>query len=145
MFINEPEFTSMLEKGEFLEYATVYGNRYGVPRSPLIQAINNRQDIIIKTDVQGAGTLKQLVPNGTFIMLLPPSEDILRKRLTQRGTETPHDLDARLNHASFELQQSPIFTHTLTNIEGDVPTTVAQLENILIAERARVDKAPIQL
>ena len=145
IFITDNEFTRMLDEGEFIENATVYGNQYGVPRTPLINAINNQQDIIIKTDVQGANTLKQLIPTGTFIMLLPPSEAILRKRLTQRATETSQALEARLSHAMSEILQSSIFTHTLINVEGDVPATVAQLENILTAERLHVDRGPIQL
>ena len=144
-FITEVEFTHMLTAGEFIESATVYGNQYGVPRRPLITALDNEQDIIIKTDVQGANTLKHLVPNGTFIMLLPPTEEILRKRLTQRATEASGDIEERLSHALSEIQQSPIFTHKLINMEGDIPATVAQLENILTAERLRVDRGPIQL
>tara|TARA_Y100000588_G_scaffold107299_1_gene117496 strand:+ start:1445 stop:2071 length:627 start_codon:yes stop_codon:yes gene_type:complete len=145
IFVTKEKFSEMVDQQEFLEYATVYGNSYGVPRGPLTAAIKNKQDIVIKTDVQGAATLKKLVPNGTFVMLLPPNEDILRKRLTQRGTETLTELQSRLSQALSELQESPIFTHTLVNIEGDVPTTVMQLENILTAERARVDTDPIQL
>jgi guanylate kinase len=144
-FITQTQFTHMLTEGAFIEYASVYGNQYGVPRDPLITAMNNQQDIIIKTDVQGARTLKQLAPEGTFIMLLPPSQEVLRKRLTNRATETSHDLETRLNHAILEIQQSSVFTHKLINIEGDIPATVAQVENILVAERMRVKKGLIQL
>ena len=145
IFVTKTEFSRMLTDGEFIESATVYGNQYGMPRRPLIAALDNQQDIIVKADVQGANTLKQLVPNGTFIMLLPPSEEILRKRLTQRATEASDAIEERLSHVLSEIQKSSIFTHKLINIEGDIPATVAQLENILTSERLRVDRGPIQL
>ena len=112
-FLSEKRFREMIERGELLEWAMVYGYSYGVPKQPVKQAIAQSQDVIIKVDIQGADTIKQLLPGAVLIFLAPPSVEELTQRLRQRKTESAADLELRLEIAGKEMESLLQFDYVL--------------------------------
>ena len=80
-FLSQEAFQQMIDKGQFLEWAEVYGNYYGVPRNKITQALSKGKDVIVKVDVQGAATIKKILSQVVFIFLMPPSMEELERRL----------------------------------------------------------------
>ena len=145
IFLTPTTFDQMVERGEFLEWAQVYGNRYGLPKSQVQEAMARGQDIIVKTDVQGAATLKRIVPTAIFIFLTLPSLDALEPRLRQRKTEGDVDLELRLRTARAEMGQLPMFDYVVVNRDGYLDETVANIEAILMAEKNRYPSRQVEL
>ena len=128
----------MLEGGELLEWANVYGNWYGVPKEAVKQALDRGEDTIVKIDVQGATTIKKIVPEAVFIFLMPPSMEELAMRLRQRYTESPSDIALRLKKAEEEKRQLNIFNYVVVNKWGKIDRAVSEIEAIITAEKCRV-------
>ncbi len=137
-FVSEPKFQEMLEKKELLEWANVYGNRYGVPRQQVRQALSQGLDVIVKVDVQGAATIKRILPDALFIFVAPASIEELKRRLRQRKTESSTELKVRIETALEEMKSLPMFGYAVVNQQGKVDQAVAQLEAIITAEKCRV-------
>ena len=135
IFLDQDVFDQKVADQEFLEWAEVYGNRYGVPKNQVKEAIARGEDVIIKADVQGAATIKQINPQGVFVFLAPPSFKTLEERLAIRQTEDLIDLDRRLVTAREEMKRLPMFDYVIVNNEGALDKTVAVLESIIQAER----------
>ena len=144
-FITEERFREMAASDELLEHATVYGNRYGVPRAAVRQALDGGRDVIIKVDAQGAVTIKKKVPGAVLIFLTPASRDELAARLRQRRTESPEDLELRLNTAAAELEKLSDFDYLVVNRHGEIDKAVADIEAIYQAEKCRVKPREISL
>ena len=144
-FISEEAFQEMIKRNELLEWANVYGNWYGVPRNPVKQALNEGKDTIIKVDVQGAITIKKLLPQAIFIFVTPPSIEDLVLRLKQRGTESPSDLDLRINTAEDELTQLSVFDYIVFNRQNEIERAVSDIEAVITAEKCRVEPREITL
>ena len=102
-FVSTDEFQKMISGNELLEWAKVYGNWYGIPKQPVKQALDEGQDTIVKVDIQGAATIKKILPQAVFIFLIPPSMEELAMRLKKRHTESPADLALRLKIAEKEI------------------------------------------
>jgi guanylate kinase len=94
-FMDREAFRRRIERGEFLEWAEVYGNLYGTLREPMESAIEAGLTYLVEIDVQGALQLKALGIPGLYVFIAPPNFEVLRKRLTTRGTETPEVLERR--------------------------------------------------
>ena len=137
-FVSREEFQQMEERGELLEWAEVYGNYYGVPAQPVKQAMERGQDTIFKVDVQGAATLKKILPGAVFIFLVPPSMDELVARLEQRHTELPDELARRLAKAGEEIKQMPLFDYVVINRRDEIDAAVSDIQAIITAEKCRV-------
>ncbi len=105
IFLDQAAFDKKVADDEFLEWAEVYGNFYGVPKDQVRDAISQGRDVIIKADVQGAATIKALNPYGVFVFLAPPSFVELERRLTIRKTEAQIDFDRRLKTAREEMER----------------------------------------
>ena len=144
-FVPGERFQEMIQGNELLEWANVYGNWYGVPKTPVREALNKGRDVIIKVDIQGATTIKQKVPPAIMIFLMPPSIGELIKRLEQRQTETPFDLSLRIKAAEAEIEQLPQFDYAVLNRQGEIDRAVSQIEAIIAAEKCRVKSHPIKL
>ena len=144
-FISQQEFQQMIDNGEFLEWANVYGNYYGVPRKEISQALTKGKDVIVKVDVQGAATIKRILPQAVFIFLKPPSMEELEKRLRQRHTESDEDLALRLQKAEEEMKKLPLFDHVLTSYEGKLDEVISQIQAIVTAEKRRVEARVVEL
>jgi guanylate kinase len=135
----------MMKNKELLEWAKVYDNWYGVPRQPVKQALDEGKDTMVKVDVQGAATIKKILPQAVFILLMPPSREELAKRLKERRTELPLDLDLRLKTAEEEIEQLPLFDYVVVNKQGEIDSAVSAIKAIITAEKRRVTSRQISL
>ena len=95
-FLDRETFKRMIEEGELMEWAEVHGNLYGVPKSQVIEAQDSGLDVIIQVDVQGAATIKRMMPEATLVFLEPPDARALAERLRKRNTESEREFDLRL-------------------------------------------------
>lgn len=137
-FLSETEFHQKAKQGELLEQAKVYGNWYGVPRQPIKEALAKEQDVIMKVDVQGAATIRSLLPQAVLIFLVPHSLEELSQRLQQRKTESAFDLKLRREKAKEEMSHLPSFDYVLVNRPNKLELVVAQIKAIITAEKCRV-------
>ncbi len=144
-FVSKAQFEKMIEKGELLEWANVYGNLYGVPKSELQQAMDKGRDVIVKVDIQGAATIKKTIPQAVFIFLVPPSREDLEKRLKQRKTESSIDLEVRMKAAEKEMNSISMFDYVVVNHKGGIEQAISQIESIITAEKCRVRPRAIEI
>jgi len=144
-FISERKFQEMIENNELLEWANVYGNWYGVPKQPVKQALDRGQDIIVKVDTQGAATIKKILPEAVFILLIPPSMEELITRVKQRHTESPFDLALRIKTAEEEIKQLPLFDYIVVNKRDEIDLAASEIKAIITAEKCRVSPRKITL
>ena len=144
-FISTDRFQKMLENNELLERANVYGNWYGVPKKEVKRALDKGQDTMVKVDIQGAASIKKILPQAIFIFLMPPSIDELQLRLKQRHTESPADLALRLNTAEEEIKQLPLFDYVVVNRWDEIDLAVSDIKAIITAEKCRINPREITL
>jgi len=144
-FVSTEQFQKMIARNELLEWANVYGNLYGVPKQLVKQALDRGQDTIVKVDIQGATTIKKLLPQSVFIFLMPPSMEELISRLKQRHTESPFNLDLRIKTAEQEIKQLPLFDYVVTNRQDEIDLAVLDITSIITAEKCRVTPREINL
>lgn len=137
-FVSEEEFNSMIERGEFLEWARVHGNLYGTPKKYIEEKLKNNEDVILEIDTQGARQVKRTFPNGVFIFILPPSVDELLKRLYKRGTEKEEEIQVRLNNAKEEFKEWEWYNYTVIN--ESIHLTGQIIASIIKAERCRTSR-----
>jgi guanylate kinase len=128
-FISLPEFLGMSDRGEFLEWAEVYGNYYGTPRAPVEIALASGRDVICELDIQGAMSIKKAVPKAVLVFIEPPSLDDLLLRLRGRGTEDPESISKRVMAAYDEVKNKGLYGHIVVN--DDVTQAAAELTRIL--------------
>lgn len=144
-FVSNEVFQKLRAKNELLESANVYGNWYGVPKQPIKEALRTSQDAFVKVDVQGAATIKKIIPDAIFIFLMPPSLDELEHRLRQRYTEKPHELEVRLRTAEIEIKQASKFDYIVVNHKDDLDTAIGEIKAIVTAEKCRVKPRKVSL
>jgi len=144
-FISTERFQEMIERKELLEWANVYGNWYGVPREPVKSALDKEQDVIVKVDIQGAATIKKILPQAVSIFLVPPSMEETALRLKQRQTESPHDLALRTKTAEEEIKQLSLFDYIVVNKRDEIDLAVSEIKAIITAEKCRVTPREISL
>jgi guanylate kinase len=137
-FLSMEEFTRMIEQGEFLEYALVYDQYKGVPKSQVVEALSSGKDIVMRLDVQGAATIHKKYPEALLIFLVPGTEEELENRLRKRETENPEDLQNRLAEARDELKCLGEFDYVVENRDSKLDKAVDIIEAIICAEHRRV-------
>lgn len=137
-FVSAAEFQEMITRGEFLEWATVYEHLYGTSHTQVEHERAAGRDIILEIDVQGAASIRRLVSDAVSVFILPPSFELLRQRLTARGTDLPADLERRLQGAPAEVEQYSDFQYVILN--DDINRASAQLASVIHAERARLKR-----
>ncbi len=142
-FISEETFRRMLEEGDFLEHAQVYGNWYGVPKSQVRNAMSAGHDVLVKIDVQGAATIKRLAPQAVMIFVVPPSIPELERRLKWRLTESAESLRRRIEESRSEMEHIGAFDYVVTNDALD--DAVHQMNCIITAERCRMPPRVVRL
>ncbi|WP_026893917.1 guanylate kinase [Clostridiisalibacter paucivorans] len=138
IFNNEDNFKEMIDNGDFLEYAKVYGNYYGTPKKYVLEKLQSGKDVLLEIDIQGALAIKNLYPDGVFIFILPPSMEELRNRITNRGTETQESLVERISSAYDELKY--LFKYDYGVLNDEVDNAVRRIESIIIAEKCKVKR-----
>jgi len=139
-FVDRATFEKMIQSGEFFEWANVYGNLYGVPKKPIKEALAQGKDVIVKVDVQGAATIKRIEPEAISIFIAPPSMEELRRRLTQRKTESGVDLERRLETAQKEMESMPSFDHVVVSQNDGIDQAIVEIRNIIAAEKAHAKR-----
>ena len=144
-FVSMERFQEMVAGNELLEWANVYGNMYGVPRQPVKQALDKGHDTIVKVDVQGAATIKKILPEAVFIFLMPPSIEELISRLDQRRTEAPFDLALRTNTTDEEVKQLSLFDYIVINRQDKLDLAILDIKDIIAAEKCRVTPKEVTL
>ena len=137
IFHSEQSFRSMIEHGELIEWAEVHGHLYGVPRAQVRNAMERGLDVIMKIDVQGAATIRQIAGDAVSIFLSPPGIDELARRLEGRSSETRHDLEIRLKTAEGEMERAGEFDYVVVNATGRIDETIHEIESIIERERRR--------
>lgn len=144
-FVTVGEFAEMIENNELLEHAVVYGDYKGIPKKHVREALASGKDVIMRIDVQGAATIRRLVPNAITIFLTAESEEKLVRRLQERKTEAADQLKMRIVTARRELQRIVEFDYVVINHEDALNETVDQVLSIIKAEKSRVDWTPVIL
>ena len=137
-FVTEEQFQRLIDDNELLEWANVYGNFYGVPKQTVRNALAEGKDTIIKIDVQGAVTIKKIVPQAVFIFLAPLTMQELIDRLTMRNTESEENLRLRIDTVKEEMTRVSMFDYVAVNEHGQIDRVVDEIRAIITAEKMRV-------
>lgn len=136
-FYTKEKFQEMIDQGQLLEWAEVYGNFYGTPKQKVLDRLEAGEDILLEIDTQGALNVMKVMPEGLFIFLLPPSLEELAARLKGRGTETEESLHRRLGAAVDEIKLATKYRYVVVNDKvEDAQETIAK---IIEAEHHRSD------
>lgn len=142
-FVSTDAFEQMIQSGEFLEWANVYGYLYGTNQTQVERELAAGHDIILEIDVQGAASIRKKISDAVSIFILPPSFELLRQRLLARGTDSPADLEKRLRGAPAEVEQHENFQYVILN--DDINRASHQLAAVIYAERARRERQEARL
>ncbi|MBV8956428.1 MAG: guanylate kinase [Solirubrobacterales bacterium] len=114
-FLTPDEFERHVRQGDFVEHATYSGNRYGTLRSQLERYLDAGRPVVLEIEVQGARQVRQALPEAVAVFIAPPSRDALRARLVGRGTDSPEQVQERMDTAEGELAARPEFAHVVVN------------------------------
>lgn len=137
-FISREKFLQMLENGQLLESNEFVGNFYGTPKAPVDAAIAEGRDFILKIDVNGAENVKKIIPDAVTVFIMPPSMEILKKRLSRRGTETDDALQGRLQVAIDEMKRAKNYDYIVIN--DHLEEAVNDLLFVINGDRLRTDR-----
>lgn len=119
-FVDKHEFEDMIENGRLAEWAKVHDNYYGTSMGFIEENLSTGTGIILDIDVQGKEQIEKVFPECVSIFIMPPSIEILRQRLSARGTETPESLAKRMTNAEFEILRKDGYRHIIVNDDLDV-------------------------
>jgi guanylate kinase len=134
-FVERRTFDEMVEGDGFLEWADIFGERYGTPREPVARALAEGRDVLVEIDVQGARQVKAAEPEAFMVFITPPSLEELERRLRTRGSETDQQIRRRLAKASDELAAEPEFDVTVVN--DDLETAAREVVELVDRLRRR--------
>jgi guanylate kinase len=132
-FVTEEEFRRLIEEDGFLEWAEVFGHRYGTLAGPIIEELAESRDVLLEIDVQGAANVRRKMPDAVLIFLAPPTEHELARRLGVRRTEDQAERDRRLARAKGEMRQASWFDHVVVN--DDISRAASQVAAIIDEHR----------
>ena len=136
-FVTESEFQKMVERGDFLEYAQVFGkNWYGTPRKWLDEAQAQKKDLVLEIDVQGALQVKQKLPGAVAVFVLPPSRAELERRIRARGQDSEDEIHRRLERARQEMLNYSSYDFAIVN--DDLERAGREVQAIALGSRCRV-------
>ena len=137
-FISRADFDKRLVHNEFLEWAEVFGNRYGTHVSELERAETAGEDLVLDIDVKGARQLKEKIPGAVSIFILPPSREVLEQRLRARSQDSAMVIERRLREAAEEIRNYPQYDYVLVNRE--VESSADRLVSIVTSWRSRRER-----
>ncbi len=135
-FVEKTEFESLINHGDFLEHAQVFGNYYGTSQSAVQQQLDTGIDVILEIDWQGAQQVRRLMPNAVSIFILPPSRQALLERLTGRGQDSEEIITGRMNEAVSEMSHFHEYDYVVINDNFEV--ALGELKSIFQTERLRI-------
>jgi guanylate kinase len=135
-FVDDPEFDRLIDAGEFVEWAPVFGFRYGTPKEPVKDALRSGRDILFDIDWQGTQQLQAAMGEDLVtIFILPPSMAELERRLRTRGTDSEEVIQDRMSRAASEISHWPEYEYVLVNSDPD--QCLDQVRSIVAAERLK--------
>jgi guanylate kinase len=137
-FVTDEEFERLEASGAFLEWAHVFGRRYGTLRSEVVRSIEDGCDVLLDIDWQGTQQLKQVDPDIVRVFILPPSMDELERRLRARGTDSDEIIGSRMARAATEISHWAEYDYVLVN--EDAEACLAKVHTILEAERLKASR-----
>jgi len=144
-FLSEAVFRDMIARDELLEHALVYGQHKGIPKQQVREALASGKDVVMRLDVQGAATVRRLVPEAVLIFLSAASEEELLARLRRRRTDSEAQLQERIRMAQAEMQRMAEFDYVVVNREDALDEAVQQILAIIVAEHSRVHPRQVRL
>lgn len=144
-FVSTEEFRRLIAEDELLEHAVVYGQYKGIPKQQVREALRSGRDVVMRLDVQGASTVRRLIPDAVLIFLTASSEQELEQRLRRRQGDTPAQIEQRIATAREELKRLPEFDYVVVNREGRLDEAVEDVLAIIRAEHCRVKPRVVQL
>ncbi len=144
-FVSRDEFARMIDEDELLEYAIVYTDYKGIPKSQVRQALESGKDVIMRIDVQGAETIRKLCPEALLIFLTTQDQEELVARLHERKTESADGLSLRIATARQELKRIDQFDYVVVNQDEQLDTTVDIIVSIILAEHHKVQGRKVTL
>jgi guanylate kinase len=136
-FINKEEFRLMIEKGEFLEWAEVYGEYYGTSKKRIEDLLKDGFDVLLDIDVQGAMQIKRNYNKGVYIFILPPSLNELRRRLEKRRTDLKGEIEKRMKSAIEEIKNYKYYDYVIIN--EDINLAIRELEAIIVSQKLKTE------
>lgn len=137
-FISRAEFEEGLANDAFLEYNKYLENYYGTPKAPIDEHISKGEDVIIEVDVNGAASIRTKLPDAISVFIMPPSFEVLKKRLSGRGTETNEQIEGRLNAALSEIARAVEYDYIVIN--DDLSEAVSDFFTIMRAEKLTLNQ-----
>lgn len=144
-FVSKDEFARMIEQDELIEYAVVYSDYKGIPKSQVRDALSSGKDVVMRLDVQGAETVRKLSPQALLIFITCESEEELEHRLRERKTETADSLSLRIATARKEFQRLDAFDYVIINHDFHLDDTVEKVRSIISAEHLKVHHRKVDL
>jgi len=144
-FLSSDEFARMIEADELLEYAIVYNDYKGIPKEQVRQALTSGKDVLMRIDVQGAATIREISPEAVLVFLTTQNETELVNRLKARKSETPEGLNLRIATARKELKRIKEFDYVVVNRDDKLDETVDKILAIIQAEHQRVNPRKVTL
>jgi guanylate kinase len=137
-FVNEPAFMHMVEESAFIEHAQVFNHFYGTSAEQITERLRAGIDIVLDIDWQGAEQIKHAFPNAVSIFVIPPSVDVLKKRLMDRRQDDDQVIASRMQSACDELSHYPEFDYLIVN--DDFAKAADELKAIVVAHRLRMSR-----
>lgn len=137
-FTTKEDFLHKVDNGGLLEYAEVYGNYYGTPKAKVVEKLAEGTDVVLEIDIQGALNVKKVYPDAILIFILPPSLAELRKRITDRGTDSEEVINLRMSKTLGELEFACKYDYRVIN--DDLDEAVKRVESIMTAEHSKVNE-----
>jgi guanylate kinase len=144
-FLSQDEFAKMIDEGELLEYAVVYQDYKGIPKSQVRKALASGKNVIMRIDVQGAETVRKLAKDALLIFLTPQNEEELIDRLQNRNTEDKESLKLRIATTRQEYNKIDLFDYIVVNKDEQLMVAVDMIEAIIKAEQQRVHQRVVEL
>lgn len=138
VFVSERTFRRMIEKEAFIEWAENYGHLYGTPRKYVENYLRKGYDVVFDVDPRGAKALKERYPGGVFVFVLPPSLEVLKRRLRGRGSESPEALKRRFEKATAEIKE--VFWYDYVIFNRDIEESADRLRAVYLAEKSRRER-----
>ena len=134
-FVDQAGFEELIQSGELLEYALVYGNYYGTPRRFIQECLASGEDVLVDIDVQGAQTVRQRCPDAVSIFIMPPSYQELRERLECRKLDKDYVIEQRLRIAGQEIRHFKYYDYLIIN--RVLEESIEELKAIILGSRCR--------
>ena len=145
IFVSREEFAGMIDKGELMEWAMVYGDYKGIPKAQVRKALASGKDVLMRVDVQGAATVHKISPEAILIFLTTTNEQELVDRLEKRKTDPAEDLKLRIATARQEFKRIDEFDYIVVNRDDHLDDTVDTVIAIMEAEHHRVEPRRVSL